>query len=794
MTDHLDLPSDSQQSARSGTPPSAMSSEGGLDAVAVMQSIAGLADLNARQVDHDRLLAAEGAGHIVHDLPLRADGRMVALESRPWRLDPIPLVIDGDEFVALADGAIARMRMLEAIVDDLYGARTLLRDAVVDASALWGSPRYRLAAFGQRPHRRWLTNYAVDVVRGVDGRWRVVRDLTDAPAGVGYALMGRAVAGRVHRDTISHLPAGRALRSLDPFADRLRDGLADVALSRNPRIVVLSGGVDHPSFVEQSYLATRLGLNLAEGADLVVRQRQVWLRSLSGLEPIDVVFRRLEDDRVDPMEVNAEGSAGVPGLLLAARSRGVSLANAHGSGVLEDPTLGEHWDAAGAWLTGRTSDYQNVWPLPFMPAAERAERTWSTWPSYDGVAPVERGITLRLHLVASDKGIDVLQGGSARVLLPGDDPIRPTAATAKDVWVIGGTVAPPMLRRRDPLPQVDLIASVPTRAAEALFWAGRAMERAEILARAMEVVLDRTSGLVDAEVAEPWVEHGLDMLAAVAGLPPAAGAPERAGATFASGVEALAKQLGSFLAEASSVREFFSTTAGRMLAHLAESRAQLRWMVTEDGSPWPSAVDIARIDGRALESILVDLASLVGLWSESVVHGPAWRFGEVGRRLERAFGVIDGVRGAFGLHRTEALVDSPWASGTADDHRFDFQRQRVVELILASNESLVAYRRRHRSDVEFERAVFLVVADVHNPRSAASAIREVRHQAGRLDWDRGVEETTRLLELIEAASFESVESTAALLVDVFDGCDRLARDVVGSYLAAPVDPRMMGRS
>ena len=655
-----------------------------------------------------------------------------------------------------------------------------------------GSPRYRLAAFGQRPQRRWLTNYAVDVVRDVDGRWRVVRDLTDAPAGVGYAMLGRAVAGRVHRDQISRLPAGEALRSLDPFADRLRDGLADVALNRNPRIVVLSGGVDHPSFVEQSYLATRLGLNLAEGADLVVRQRRVWLRSLSGLEPIDVIFRRLEDDRVDPMEVNAEGRAGVPGLLLAARSGGVSLANADGTGVLEDPVLGEQWDAAGAWLTGRTSDYQGVWPLPFMPAAERSERQWSLWPSYDGSGLVDRAITLRLHLVASDKGIDVLQGGSARVLLSGDDPIRPTAATAKDVWVIGGTVAPPALRRREPLPQVDLIASVPTRAAEALFWAGRAMERAEILARSMEVVLDRTSGLVDAEVAEPWVEYGLEMLAAVAGVPAQTGVGDQAGATFASGVEALAHQLGAFLAEASSVREFFSTTAGRMLAHLAESRAQLRWMVTEDGSPRPSVVDIARIDGRALESILIDLASLVGLWSESVVHGPAWRFGEVGRRLERAFGVIDGVRGAFGLYRNEMSSATSWTAA-AGDHRLDFQRQRVVELILAANESLVAYRRRHRSDVEFETAVHLVVAEVHNPRSAASAIREVRHQADRLGWERGVDETSALLSMIESASFASVGSTAAVLAEMFDGCDRLARDVVGSYLAAPVDPRMMGR-
>lgn len=772
---------------------------GRADADWLMSFIAGLSDLHARQADHDRLLAAEGAGHIVHDLPLRTDGRMVALESRPWRLDPIPLVIDGDEFVALSDAAIARMQMLEAILADLYGDRTLLSDAVVDPVALWGSPKYRLAAFGTRPHRRWLTNYAVEVVRDSDGQWRVIRDLTDAPSGVGYALLGRMVSGRVHRDVISRLQAGRALRSLDPFADRLRDGLADVAATKNPRIVVLSGGVDHPSYVEQSYLATRLGLNLAEGADLVVRQRRVWMRSLAGLEPVDVLFRRLEDDRVDPMEVNAEGSVGVPGLLLAARSRGVSLANAHGSGVIEDPTLGEYWDAAGAWLTGRGSDYQGVWPLQHLPESERAGMSWMTSPSFDGSQRVDRAVVLRLHLVASDKGIDVLQGGSARVLAEGDDPRVPTLATAKDVWIVGGTVAPPAVRRRDPLPQVDLVASVPTRAAEALFWAGRAMERAELIARAMEVVLDRTSGLIDAEVAEPWVANGLDMLGSIAGVSGRVdpGANDRAGATFALAVEALNNQLGSFLAEASSVREFFSVTAGRMLARLADSRAQLRWIVATDDTSSSSVVDIARIDGRHLESILVDLASLVGLWNESVVHGPAWRFGEVGRRLERAFGVVDGVRGAFGLLGSASVAGAPWAATAgmpALDDGLDFQRQRVVELVLAANESLVAYRRRHRSDVEFETAVHLVIAEVHNPRAVASAIREVRHQADRLGWVTGFKSATTLLDSLERAEFGSVESAAAVLSDVFEKCDLLARDVVGSYLSAPVDPRMMGRS
>jgi hypothetical protein len=197
------------------------------------------------------------------------------------------------------------------------------------------------------------------------------------------------------------------------------------------------------------------------------------------------------------------------------------------------------------------------------------------------------------------------------------------------------------------------------------------------------------------------------------------------------------------------VREFFSTTAGRMLARLAESRAQLRWMVDEDGSP--AVVDIARIDGRALESILVDLASLVGLWNESVVHGPAWRFGEVGRRLERAFGVIDGVRGAFGLYTTTS-------AGSTGRGRTPSGVRRPPARLPAPT------RRRDRAGVEREPRRLPAAAPQRRrvrdgdaprrrrraqPACGASAMRQVRHQADRLGWQRGVDKSTALLDELE---------------------------------------------
>ncbi len=764
----------------------------------LLSTFATLSDLARRQFDADRILTFEGAGHIVHDLPARADGRLVSLASRPWRLDPIPYVLDGNEFEMLRAGVVARMQMLEAIIGDLYGARELVTEGVIEPEALWSSPRYRVSAIGNRTPKRWLTSYAVDVMRDVDGVWHVIADHTDAPSGVGYALLDRVVVARAHRDLAARVRLTDGLQPLTPFVDRLRDGLADLSDVPSPRIVVMSGGVDHPSFVEQSFLATQLGLNLAEGADLVVRQRRLWLRSLAGFEPIDVLFRRLEDDGIDPMEVNTEGGAGVPGLLLATSSGGVRLANTHGCGVIEDLELADHWEEAGAWLNAAPSTVSAQTLLRRLPAERRARVQWELQPTYDGGSTLYRPVVLRMHLVATNQGIEVLPGSNARVLALSDDPLLPTIARAKDMWVLGAADRVRIGRRR-PLPQVDLVASVPTRAAEALFWAGRALERTELVARTLRVVLDRTGGTADTDLAERWVGPAIGMLGHVAGLEVTqASAATVHGtdafvptASLASAATALASQLGSLLAEVSSVREFFSVTAGRVFARLADQRRDISALVTAtvhngagtqpgvDGLAPTMAADLEAglLDSGLLDSVLIDLASLAGLWNESMLRGPAWRIGEIGRRLERAFGVIDTWRGAVRWSEISELDDDA---------------QRLIEIVLATNESLVAYRRRYRSDVEFVAAVELAVSDPSNPRSAAFAIATVRDEVGRLGWSDGEKLSSELFDQLQQSRIHTPAATARALDDLYEGCDRLARDIVSRYLASPVDPQAMG--
>ncbi|MEX2625311.1 MAG: circularly permuted type 2 ATP-grasp protein, partial [Ilumatobacteraceae bacterium] len=566
----------------------------------------------------DRLLVAEGAGHLVHDLPVRADGRGAGLTSRPWRLDPVPFVIDTPTFQWLASAVVERMAALESVLADLYGPRHLVRDGVVPSDLLHSTHRYRLAMVDAPSPDRWLTTYSVDLVRTRDGVWKVVQDLTDAPPGLGYALLDRSVMARV----AGEVHGGSGAASLARYPGLVRRALASVSSAESPRTVLFTGGIEHPSYVDHSYLAVQLGVHLVEGADLVVRQRRLWLRTLDGLEPVDVVYRRLEDPGIDPLEVGSTGDVGVPGLLLAVRAGGVALANAHGAGVLEEAGLAPSWDDAMRHLQGASQRLGRYDP------ATDAGAGLATTPMLGGTGLTTGEVVVRLFAASDGERTWVLPGGSGRVLAPGDDPRFPTACAAKDVWVIGDTLSPIVVA---PLPQVDFGRSVPTRAAAALFWMNRAAERAEAIARSVRVVsarVEQDPGLGSLDGGRwsdrmQWLVRSLrrasDDASPLPGLDALHDELSRAS-------DAVADQIGVLLTEATTVREFLSVTTGRVLEQLARRRADLRRHVV--------VVD-------EMDALLTDFAALVGLWNESVVRGPAWRLGDMGRRLERAQVLLD---------------------------------------------------------------------------------------------------------------------------------------------------------
>jgi uncharacterized circularly permuted ATP-grasp superfamily protein/uncharacterized alpha-E superfamily protein len=718
-----------------------------LPPVAMRRALLDQGELPARQARADRLLAAEGAGHLVHDLPVRADGRAAAVESRPWRLDPIPIVLDASTFRWLSLAVAERMSALDAVLADLHGERVLVRERIVPAEVLAASDRYRLSAVGSTTPTRRLSTYAVDLALTADGTWTVVQDLTDAPPGLGYALLDRSVMSRVWPEVL----ARSDVASLARFPGAVRRALAVTSTSPSPRTVLFSGGLDHPSYVDHSYLAVQLGINLVEGADLVVRQRGVWLRTLERLEPVDVLYRRLEDTAIDPLEVGATGAIGVPGLMQAVRAGGVSLANAHGAGVLEDPAVRPLLDAAIA----RIAPMEQA--LAQLPVGTPIGEVPTITDAGVGVAPV----VVRMFAVSDGDRVSVLPGATGRVLAPGDDPRLPTACVAKDVWVLGQTVAPVIGTR---LPQVDFGRSVPTRAADALYWTNRAAERAEAMTRTMRIIssrLEQDPGLASVQ-GGVWTLRMCRMAAAVRRLRALdAGEPtlDWLREELSTVGSAVAGEIGSLLTEATTVREYLSVTTGRVLAHLAELRTVLQRQLT--------VVD-------DLDAVLADFAALAGLWQESTVRGPAWQIGDAGRRLERCLVVLDLVEAA-----------RPGAVAAADDEHAEAEVDTAVtEVLLAANDSLVAYRRRYRSDVEWDAAVELLVREPSNPRSLAASVARLV-----ADTDDGESAIGRDLgrQMRSALELPVPDLVVAMRPVVEEAGDR----IVSRWFSTPVNPILM---
>lgn len=717
--------------------------------------------LDRRRAMLDRLLEAEGAGHLLH----HGVARTVAEPDtnpqgppRPWLLDPLPWVVGRAEFDRLAAGVIQRMRLLEAVLTDLDDEASLITSGILPPDAVYAtSSAVTTLVKGSRP--TWLVHAAFDVARTATGNWRLVADHTDVPEGLAAALIDRAAMARILPDEIR--TAGVA--PLGGIVDDLRAALATCAPAgvATSRTVVLSAGVDHPGHLESSYLATRLGYHLVEGGDLVVRQGRVWLRSLEALEPVDVVLRRVPDPGLDPLAARATGTAGVPAITWAAHRGGVALANARGSRLAQEPTLAAWLAPAAHHLLGEDLALEPLGPEEKLATAPVHH------PATDTIVPGH--VVVRLHVVSGPDGPVVMPGGTARVL----DRDEHDVAVLKDVWVLGGATQrrprPPRVRQ----PQVDLLASLPKRSADALYWLGRGAERVEVAARAARVVgaqIDQDPELVDLDQGA-WARRAIGLLRAARSLPPIGpeDPEEPVGERLRRELVAIPAFVGTqvmnLAQEADAVREYLSSTTARVLGRLAGDAAGF-------GASNPGVDD--------LDVVLSDLAALSGLATESMLRSPAWRMMDMGRRLERGLAVLGSV---------EAALGGPIDEGTL---------QTSAESVLAANESLIAYRRRHRSDVELPTLLALIVHDDANPRSLAFQLDRLREHVAALSWPEG----SALVERASRATMSPVNGFAGsgesreietFVLEVRGPLLDLGEAVVQRWFSDPVNPMRMLR-
>ena len=258
-------------------------------------------------------------------------------EDRPFPLDPVPRVIDADDWFDVERGVRQRVRALEHFLDDLYLRGEALAEGVVPRRVVMTSKHFHRAAHGIRPVRGVRIHVSgIDLIRDEQGQFRVLEDNVRTPSGVSYVIENRQAMARVFPDLFGSLP----IRSVDDYPARLLGALqATSPAVDDPVVVVLTPGVFNSAYVEHTLLARAMGVELVEGRDLVVRDGVVYMRTTEGERRVDVIYRRVDDEYLDPVHFRAESLLGVPGILGAARFGSVTIANGVGNGVADDKLL-----------------------------------------------------------------------------------------------------------------------------------------------------------------------------------------------------------------------------------------------------------------------------------------------------------------------------------------------------------------------------------------------------------------------------------------------------------------------
>src|ERR1700723_4140829 len=309
----------------------------------------GHAELERRWGRAERRIRENGITYNIYSDPLGA--------NRPWRIDIVPLLISADEWRYIEAGIVQRAQLLSLVLQDLYGGQALVAQGHFPAALLYANPAFLRPLVGVRvPAHSYLHMLAVDLARSPDGQWWVLADRTQAPSGSGYALENRTIVSDVLPDLFR---TSNVLR-LAPFFRAQREALNNLAQCNNPRIVLLTPGPHNEPYFEHSYIARYLGFTLVEGADLTVRDRCVYLKTVDGLERVDVILRRVDDSFCDPLELRSDSLLGVPGLVDAIVAGNVKVANALGSGLIERAAIMPFLPGLCKQLTGESLKLPSV--------------------------------------------------------------------------------------------------------------------------------------------------------------------------------------------------------------------------------------------------------------------------------------------------------------------------------------------------------------------------------------------------------------------------------------------------
>jgi len=727
----------------------------------------GLADLNRRADNLQRQIRDNGVTYNVY-----ADSAKGL--QRPWALDLFPTIVPPEDWAQIEAGVLQRTRLLNAMMADLYGPQTLLRQAMLPAALVQGHPGYLRAMQGVQPAGgTWLHIVAFDLAHGPDGRWWVVGQRTQAPSGLGYLLENRIAIARQFPKAF----AGMKVQRLAASYRALMDGIKAMAPEGdNARIALLTPGPYNETYFEHAYLARYLGLTLVEGSDLTVRDQRLYLKTLSGLEPVHALIKRLDDEWLDPLEMRADSTLGVPGLLQVLRAGNLLLANAPGSAPLESsallgflPAISRHLlgeelslPSLATWWCGEDAALREVLPLikhsvikPTYPRSgldtamgqslsARELDEWSgrmarhpddytvqAWlplgqaPTWTGERLVPRSSMLRVFALADGpQSWRVLPGGLVRLAPRGQlMASMQRGGSSADCWVLtDGPVDHTSLLQSAPstMALAHQKRPVTSRAAENLFWLGRYTERAENAVRLAQIVLNHLGG------EEPNSRPLMAWLSATAQenslVLPGVPAAEQASRVFARSLMAgLSPAPGTAIYGQSYSVGFNLRALKSAASQVRERLSPENWNLIErveakfarDCAAMAADAEYGTAEAlAALQGASELLSAITGAQTDRMVRDSGWRLLSIGRHIER----IATLSRALRLSLETGCLHDPIG----------------FEAVVALFDSTITFHAMYQQRRDMVALVDLLVMDRDNPRSLAWVVQTLRSRLAKL--------------------------------------------------------------
>ncbi len=678
--------------------------------------------------------------------------------GRDWPFSPVPVILPEAEWKDIEAGMIQRADLLEQVVADLYGDNKLVADGHLPAALIAENPEWLRPMVGVRPRSGHFLHFvAFEIGRGPDGGWWVLSDRTDAPSGAGFALENRVAATRVFPELYSQANVHR----LAGFFRAFRNALEQLRGDGASRVGIFTPGPLNDTYYEQAYIARYLGMILLEGEDLTVEDGHLRVRTVEGLAPVDVLWRRMDGIWTDPLELRGDSQLGTPGLMSVVRQGNVSMVNALGVGVLETqalmaflPKIARHLTGhkllipnVATWWCGQKAELAHVRAnaarmmigpalgtrMPYETAAQHAIGgkmrggddadlhdwltdnanglvgkelvTLSTTPVYEDGALVPRPMTLRVFLARTPDGWVAMPGGFARIGASTDNAAISMrhGGTVADVWIVGEQPVEQVTMLAEPSSQFVRVkpGQLPSRAADNLFWLGRYVERTEGLLRLVRAYNSR----LDEAATEPLLATIRARLK-VYGVDAAEAFPKGLSDTLASAVYS-----------ASQIRDRFSVDGWAALKDMEKSMARIAERA-EEGS-----------DAALIMSVMLrKLTGFSGLVHENMYRAVGWQFLTIGRSLERAAMLTDMLA---------SVADPKSPTGGLD-------------LAIEVGDSLMVHRQRYAVYTRRESVVDLLALDEANPRSLIFHLNVIAQRAADLEGLRPAREMKTFMDQVHA--------------------------------------------